>query len=679
MKNFTFRFLVASILTTAFSIQVSQAGLGNFLDKRELPKKIRDEIADLDISFSADLGDFDLVNGINISTKYRYEVEASYMDQYYTRIDKWDLKAAVDVGDMIDNFVDTPFSFSIDRKNSFFFVRQFKNKKEAVTSLPYTPKRLPLSADLALKNLSVGDFVSMPATLNVAASAGVSTSTAGSVVLDAGANIYWIVSGEFIVQVFKVDETHVRLKLMSRRGYSRGTNAEAGISFKFFGVKVLDKQIDRLVEQDLVELGYGINPGSQFIVDYVFDLKNDEAKDAYDQILKSTLKFKDVIVMNKFDGADLKEKLISSYEKADKIFEADKKRDPKDRRVSRIFKGFNNYKAETKHLKLALLVTSFKKDNTYTENKVTYIDKNENNLEFLYPTYSKYMQTKTDKWFLDLKDQSFQNNYGLIPRLNSEDTKKKNPDFGLTFERKDKFFRGSEQKAIQKFLIGQIPAQFSEKFDLPEWKDGKKKIDTRIYFQLVLKAQGFKYLESYSKEELRKLLIAYTVKKKKEHALDNSDSTLGKLKDFLFINRFIKEERLENLADDIYTILKNKENDSEIMTRRLVKLNEHGVFNKIGVGFLISLLPQEKLEELIYFKIEMTGKELGAVDFEYGKLNYRALYKELAQAQSRISNREYDLRVTDEDHQMENTDASENKSMQYPIQDTVLEDILSLN
>lgn len=675
MKNLTIRFLFASILTTALSVQVSQAGIGDFLDNRELPKKVRDEIADLDISFSADLGDLELANGINISTKYRYEVESSYMDQYYTRIDKWDLKTGVDVGDMIENFGDTPFSFSIDRKNSFFFVRQFKDKKEAVKSLPYTPKRLPLSADLALKNLNVGDFVSMPATLNVAVSAGVSSSNAGSVVLDAGASVYWIVSGEFIIQVFKVDDTHVRLKLMSRRGYARGTNAEAELSFKFFGVRILDRQIDRLVERDLVEMGYGINPGSQFIVDYVFDLKNPEAKEAYNQILKSTLKFKDVVVMNKFDGEDLKEKLISSYEKADKLFEADKALDSKNRRVSRIFKGFNDYKANTKHLKLALLVTSFKKDNTYTENKVTYVDKNENNLEFLYPTYSKYMQTKTGKWFLDLKDQSFQNNFGLIPRLNSENTKNKNPDFGLTFERKDKYFSAPEQKLIQKFMIGQIPAQFAEKLDLPEWKDGEKKRDSRIYFQLVLKAQGFNYLKNFSEEELTKRLLAYAVQKKKEHVLDSADSAWSKLKDFLFINRFIKEERLEGLATDIYKILKNKENDSEIMTRNLVKLNEHGIFNKIGVGFLISLLPQEKLEELIYFKIEMTGKDLGAVNYEYEKLNYRALYNELAQAQARISGREYDLRVTDEDHQMENSDVGSEKS----VQDTVLEDILGLN
>ena len=678
MKNFKFSLLFASILTATISFQAANAGLSDFLDHKDLPKKIREEIADLDISFSGDLVDLDLANGVGLSTKYRYEVESSYMDQYFTRIDKWDVKAQVNVGDMIKDFADTPFSFSIDRKNSFFFVRQFKEKKDAVKALPYTPKKLPLSSELALKNLNVGDFVSMPATLNIAVAAGAGTSTGTPVILDAGASVYWIISGEFNIQVFKIDDSHVRLKLISRRGYSRGASAEAGLSFKFFGVRILDRQIERLFDRELVELGYSITPGSQFVVDYVFNLKDEKARDAYDQILKTTLKFKDVVVLNNLGDAEgLKEKLISSYEKADKLFAEDKGLDSKDRRVSRIFKGFNDYKADTKRLKLALLVTSFKKDHTYTESKVTYIDKNENNLEFLYPTHSKYMETKLGKWIFDLKDQSFQNNFGLIPRLNSEDTKTRNPDFGVNFERKDKFFSGAEQKQVQKFMLGQIPPQIAEKLDIPEWKDGEKKKDSRIYFQLVLKAQGFDYLKSYSRKELKARLLAYSVKKKKEHVLDasGSDSAWSKLKDFLFINRFIKEERLENLADDIYEILKNEQNDTEIMTRKLVKLNEHGIFDKIGVGFLVSLLPQEKLVDLIYLKVEMTGKDLKAVNYEFGKLNYRALYNELAQAQSRIASRGYDLRVTDQDHDMENNDASSEKK----VQDTVLDDILSLN
>ena len=114
------------------------------------------------------------------------------------------------------------------------------------------------------------------------------------------------------------------------------------------------------------------------------------------------------------------------------------------------------------------------------------------------------------------------------------------------------------------------------------------------------------------------------------------------------------------------------------MTKKLVKLNEHGIFDKIGVGFLISLLPQEQLEELMYLKIEMTAKDIKAVDYEYGKLNYRALYNELTRVQSRISDRSYDLRVTDADHDMENAENTE-ATKDSRDSDTVLDDILGLN
>ena len=66
-------------------------------------------------------------------------------------------------------------------------------------------------------------------------------------------------------------------------------------------------------------------------------------------------------------------------------------------------------------------------------------------------------------------------------------------------------------------MLGQIPPQIAEKLDIPEWKDGEKKKDSRIYFQLVLKAQGFDYLKSYSRKELKARLLAYSVKKKKSN------------------------------------------------------------------------------------------------------------------------------------------------------------------
>ena len=664
MKRFTLSFILLSLLLQIQSVHAdSDSKISEYLEKKQTEAgiKIKEVIANQDINFNVSLGDIDLIEGINIAGNYRYNVESSYISKYYTRIDKWDLKAGINVGEVIKDYLDLPFSFSVNRDNSIYFVRQFPTKIGAMKAIPYTPAKLPLTANRALKSLNAGDMVSMPANLNVAVSIGTSKSLGTPAIpINGNASIYGILSGEFIVQVYKIDETHVRLKLIAQRSRTSGSSYGMGLAFNFFGIGIIDKQIRRLVDTDLVQLGVNLTPQSQFIVDYVFDLSDPKAQEAYNQILSSQYKFKDLLVTEQMLNAkELKDKLISSYEKADNLWSEDRSIEPDHRRIQRIFKGFNSSKGHTRHVKLAFLVTSYQKDNTYTESKVTVVDKNENNLEFYYPTFSRYLETTFGKkWFLNLKDQSYINNFGLIPRFNTEDSKLKNPDIGFTYERKDKFFTNYEQKAVEKFLLSQIPLSLLSNIDLKEWSDGLRKTDSRIFLQLILKAQGFEFLKNFSESELTERLLAYVKDRENKHVIEvnQEDENFSKLKDFLFINRFIEKKRLIAMAKSLYLILKNENNDSEEMTRKIVALNEFGVFDRVGVGFLISLLPQEQLADLVYVKLEMSGKDNTTIDYEAGKLNYRPLYKELTSIQSRLSNRSYDMRVTEEDRNMEEID-----------------------
>ncbi len=666
MKKSTF--VLALVLTSlGFNAPVVKAdGLNELFDRKEAQKKVKEIIANQDINFGANLGDINLIDGVNLSTKYSYDVQSSYINKFYTRIDKWDLNAGINVGEVLKELVDIPFSFSVSRNNSFFFVRQFPTKKEAILSIPYTPLKLPLTAKLALKNLNKGDFVSMPANLNIGVSLSNSTSYALPVIVNASASIYGVISGEFTIQVFKLDDTHVRLKLITQRSRGTGSNYSMGMNFDFCAIQIINKQIEKVFEKDLIKLGFSKTPQSQFILDYIFDLSDQKAQEAYDQILNSSFKFKDILVTEQILNAkELKDKLISSYEKADQIANEDKDLDPVKKRIQRIFKGFNSSTGHARHIKLSLLLSSYQKDSTYTESKVTFIDKNEKNLEFFYPTYSRYMETHLgQKWIFDLKDQSFQNNFGLIPRFNLEDSKEKNPEVGFTYERKDRYFTSSEQKAVEKFLLGQIPTSMLGEINFDDWRDGIKKTDSRIFLQLILKAQGFPFLKNIPEEELRKKLIDYVDERQQVHVIDmsKSDTALDNLKDFLFISRFIKISQLNLLARSISKILKNEDNNAETMLTKLVGLNEFGLFDRIGVGFLISLLPKDKLNELVYVKLEMSGKDLNPISVEKGSLNYRALYKELTSIQSRISNRSYDLRITDEDRELENKDIETNES-----------------
>lgn len=638
--------MVNNKLRTAFFLLLSfllaysaNAGIEDFFDKEIVKEKIHKKISNLDVNFSTGLGNLDIFEGANIAAKYRFDVEASYQDHFYTRVDRWDLKAKINVGDVIEDTINLPFSFSINRKSSFVFVRQFKDKKEAIKATPYTPKKLPLNAELALRNLSVGDFVSIPANLNIVAEENASSATVAPVILSATAKIFYLLSGEFNIQVYKIDESHVRLKMITSRGYSSGASSGGEISFKFFGIKVIDNQLDHLFDRDLVKLDRTISPGARFIVDYIFDLNNEEAKEAYNQILNSTFKFKDVVVLNKLRKAgELKDKLISSYEKAEKLFAEDSKLPINERRVSRIFKGFDNSTEKSKKLKIALLLASFKKERAYTENNITFIDKNEKNLDFLYPTSTKYTESKLGRWIFDLKDQSFQTKFGLIPRLPNGAKNFKNPDYGLAFERRDKYFSENEQMYVGKFIIDQIPEKISMDINFGEWVNGKIKTDARIFLQLILKADGFDYLKEYSKEEIKKRLIAYIYQK---GIFDENNQS------------FTKAKKINKLAEAIFQALQNEENDKQEMTKNIVKLNEHDLFEKIGTGFLISLLPEDQLKELIYLKIEMIAPKVAPLYFEFGTLKYKALLNELNIIHSRIANRTYDLRVTNQDLEME--------------------------
>ena len=127
------------------------------------------------------------------------------------------------------------------------------------------------------------------------------------------------------------------------------------------------------------------------------------------------------------------------------------------------------------------------------------------------------------------------------------------------------------------------------------------------------------------------------------------DTTVQKLKDWFFLTKKIQDEQLVKLANKLELIFADKALDREERAKRLVQLKENIIFNKVGVGFLASLLPNEVLKEGTYIKLEMLADDYAPVKFNYGSLTYKELYNELNKIQNRLSNRSYDLRLNEPD------------------------------
>lgn len=681
--------LLLSINLHAFEVE-------DLLDRKEVKEKIAKELAKLDIKFSVSLLDKDILEGANISSEYNYEVEPSYQDKFYTRTDKWNLDFNIDAGTIIKDHLELPFGFNVKRDSNFIFVRQFPNKKSALGANAYYPNKLPINAERALK-LKTSDFVAIPATLNLAFTKGISTAGITDIALTkAEAGAFFVVSGEFTIQIYKLDEKHVRLKMISNRningGLGGGIKSEVQISgFKIFasdpvgtnsdnngfGARAdaqLKKQtirlIDRIIDRELFNFGINYTPGASYIADYIFDLTDEEAKAAYNQILSNCYKLKGIVVIDNFLNAkDLSNNLYTTTSKADKIAARDRTLPIENRKVIRIFKGFNNYKSFNRGFKIGALFASYRHNTSYVENKLSLMDKFDHTLEFFYPNITKYYETKFAKGIFELKDQDNKVFFGLIPRQDSENIDYRAPDIGLTYERKDKIFKHSEFKKIRNYMMNQIPEKFMKQIDFNKWSNDNRKIDSRVFFQVVLKAQGFNYLKLYTQKELYVALFNYLKNKKLLHI--NSDGP-DEVQTRIFNDRFDsdinpenydpKDNVLPNIVESseifaitslLYHALNDSNKVSEKTLTEIVKLNEIPLFLNVGLGFLVSLLPEDKLDQFVYVKLDMSAAETEGINKEFGTLNYNTLYKEINIIQSRLNNRSYDLRITKDDLEME--------------------------
>ncbi len=603
----------------------SNAAISDLFDPVLLSTSINQQIDRLNLSCSTGFPEGSLIKGLPIGIQFDYEVGPSYKPKNYNRIDKYEIPINLNIGTIAKELSEMPLSFSITRNQSFFFVRQFQQKKDAITALPYSPNRLPINANRALEKLKIGDFASIPANLNLAISANASTGYVNPVPISASVNLYWVINGEFNIQIYKLDEKHVRLKMITTKTYNKGASTNTEASFNFFEFNALNHQIDRLLDRDLIQLGTTAGPGSQFILDYIFDLTNPQAAMAYNQILGSSFKFKDLLVLKNFsNNQEIKDKLYTIYELADQICLADNKLPIEQQRIRRLFKGFTNSTSKTKHLKLGFFLLSYINDKIFSKNNITFIDDRENETEFFYPTYTHFKHSMIGNWLFGYEDVEALTFFGLIPKFNTVEAPSI-PEIGLNLDQTDAVLTSGEQIKVKNKLKNQLPPIIAKKINWNDWISNENKHSSRISLKIILKSEAYSYLKDYSEEDINRLLDSFSRTKK--------------------IKTFHMRNSIQKISEILYTIFQSSKNNYESSLQSLVDLNKYNVFQDLGIGFLVSLLPQEKLEDLIYTKLEMIALDEKSIEIEYGRINFQLLYRELAEVQSKIANRSYDLRV----------------------------------
>ena len=614
----------------------------NFLESDgKFARRLRQEFADLDITFDIDFFNLELFEGANIASRYRYEVTPSYVADHHTRVDKWVVNFGLGLQDMISE--NLPLSFGIGKGSEIYFVRQFEKKSDAMKATPYSPRKLPINAEAALNELNVGDFVSLPANMSLTFSVDVGKSPLPEI--DTSARVYYVLSGQFLIHIFRMKDGFVRLKLFATKGYVGGMQASIKFDYEPFGISQLNNEIERIFDYDLFDLSYQKGGGDQLVLDYVFDLKDQMAKKAYDDILSSTYKFKDLEILKEhIDRRGLEKRLISNFKLAEDISYEDKSlRVP---RVRRIFKGFNNYNRENYQFGISILLSKMSENSIYVENFVSFEDPNRERKHFYYPVFTEFKSHRIGFWPLNYEEDEYFTLFGLS-EVDKDGNGDNISDLGFSYEIDDNYMTAYDQRQFLKYIRATLPRSIYKLIDWQEWRREETRKGVKGLFRIIFKGEAFKDIEKMSQRDLTERYLRYYKRLAKNNLeYGNFFDRLGAR--WRGVNFYLKE-RIKSVTQKLYQVLYTGKSGREVVTG-LLSLRDEKTFNKGGVGFLISLIDPAKLDNLIHVRLDLHGLEVDHVQFKYGTNAREQLHEELMHIQNAINNRSYDLRYNDDSY-----------------------------
>ncbi|MDD2717121.1 MAG: hypothetical protein PHW04_14615 [Candidatus Wallbacteria bacterium] len=359
-----------------------------------LKEQAYEAIMNYDISTGYDLYNADILEGINISAAYKYNLDSNYAKAMHTRVDRWIPKININAMTLLKDAVggSLPLYFNICAEREIIFVRHFKDKVTALKALPKTPISLPVNAE-KVRAMETGDFVSIPARMGI--NAGLSAGWSQGV-FSTGASGGVLLTGEFRINIYKMDENHVRMKVSGIRsqGVAGGVSASFGINFFGYDPVVgkinIDAIIARILDTNFFAFSASYIKGEQLTCDYIFDLRDADAVNAYESLLKSTLKFKSVQVGKEFLANNhLDEIVFGDMEPAEAIFQADKDLQASQRRVDRPFMGSNYSESKNSSVKLGINLINATSSTSYVFNKVRVINQDNTANHYLYPIYTR--------------------------------------------------------------------------------------------------------------------------------------------------------------------------------------------------------------------------------------------------------------------------------------------------
>ncbi|OIQ20792.1 MAG: hypothetical protein BM556_02280 [Bacteriovorax sp. MedPE-SWde] len=622
-------YIVLALILTSYS---SHASIKSLFSWANIKERIVTEVANLDISFDVDLIDSDITRGVGTNIFYKYEVEPSFIPDKYLRVDRWSFNVNLRPGDIIDKV--SPVYSEISKGSDLYFIRNFDSQLKAIKAMPYSFNKLPVDAKTTMERLNIGDYVSYPSTMSLSLGAKAASGT-GPIKVEGLVGM--LLRGKFTINIYRVDEKHVRLKLVANTYNSARASVGTKSDINITGVGIVDDKLKGLVFHNLLSVYGEYGMGEQYIVDYVFDLTNKDSREAYDAILRPSYKinFKDMI--GKYSGIEFFEnKLISDFSLAEELSK-------NGNGVERNFKGFNKYRFKKNGIKIGLLISKIRKGSAYYKNKITVEGRDGELHRYFFPNRVSFYEEEMRVGTIKRKDE-FETSYHGLVSLDKDDVGKKYSDVGMSFWRDDKFLNTSEWKKMEQLIRDTLPRPITRGISFAELRKKGSKENTKIKIQVLFKENAFDHLRNITLKEVRSTLLKLVQERQvvKKTFLGRFVSRTGqRLRNTFMLER----SSVRSMSKKIHNLLTNPKFSARERVSKLIDMPDRLMFKRYGLKLLMSLIPQDRWESDLFLKLEVLGKDIKGIRYELGSLKLSEVYKQVLLINKELHDPSRDMRL----------------------------------
>jgi hypothetical protein len=631
-----FKVLTAALLLSANLAFAADVNRNEVKENDGIWAEFLDSIRNTKLSQKISLPSIELFRGIEIGGNYEFNSDPS-VNQNYSGIDIWEISAGLD--SRIFGY-ELPVNAGFRASKKITYIQQFQDRRDSLLRIPYDPiTKIPRTAQDFFRRdkdnklvFKVGDFIGYRIPLTFGADASAVKNILGSA-LPVTAGYRYFMSGEFDIQVFRMSENLIRLKIIAVNDKAYGWTG---------GVKIFshDPVTSFIVEQvfdDRVYRGHRTERNTDlYIGDYVLNLESTEARALYDSIIAQKMKILNVDLVREYisttqflkDREQFNKNLFADLSQFNNVSNADKDLSIEKRRVIKIINAENHTNADDDEdmFKLIRLVKYTRNKNTANAEIAVVGDVADSKEHFFL-----HSMGKNSKWnFLDNWKKEKRSQLNVL--FKADEKGFKTGLVALHFAKSRKHFSLGQKNYLNFFetTAEHMPQEIKAKIKFPHETQQLRKNYDNIYlnFDLYITNKIFELNQNLSTEVINQRLTKLLSKIK---SLEGTSYRTDK----------------DQVVTKLPAIFSNSSDLNDKFNALTELTTKNQLFSDYGSVIMMNVMNPESISESVLAQLSYSGHDIEAAVSKYPSeesFNRINLFKNIIEQNNYILDRSYNLR-----------------------------------